>query len=467
MRPRLPSSITLRLSLLFTLALLVLTLGAGAYLYHALLLELTSRDENELRSKVMAARDVVAATPTVAALNDRHQLAEIIAGHERLSLYVLASGQLAYRSGTPGASAEFTRLPATAEPALVTSAGGLARAMVVSTTVADGSPVEIVVEFDAKATQQLLDSHLRQIALAVVLSALLGLAAAYAIARSGLRPLRTMAGTARRISVDQLAERLSVTEAPSELRELAGAFNAMLDRLQDSFTRLNEYSSDLAHEMRTPINNLIGQTQVVLARSRSHDDYRMALESNMEEFERLSRMVGDMLFIARAENPQTHLTRRPVDLRAVATKMQHFYEPIMAEKDVRLDVEGDATISGDPLIVERAVSNLVSNAVRHADAGTTVRLRIARSADATTFEVINRGPPIAPDLADRLFNRFARGAASDGLGLGLALVQSVMRLHHGSVKVFAEHAERTVRFVLSFPAAEPTEAPPRERRRAS
>jgi two-component system, OmpR family, heavy metal sensor histidine kinase CusS len=453
MRPRLPSSITLRLSLLFTLTLLVLTLGAGAYLYHALLVELTSRDEYQLRSKVDRAIDVVSATRSAAALRDRRELADIVAGHERALLYIISGDDLVYASGVLERPIGDRRVrPLAAEPTLLMSRSGLALGITASASLADGSPVEIVIEYDAESTQRLLDSHLREIAVAVLISAMLGLGSAYAIVRSGLRPLRTMVGTARRISAEQLAERLSVTAAPAELRELAAAFNGMLDRLQQSFARLNEYSADLAHEMRTPLNNLIGQTQVTLARSRSPDDYRMALESNMEEFDRLSRMVRDMLFIARAENPQTRLAHDAVDLRAVATKLQSFYEPVMSERDITLAVEGSGTIRGDAISVERAVSNLISNAGKHADAGSTVTLRISMMPGTTRLEVINRGAPIPSEVAERLFNRFARGASSEGLGLGLAIVQSVMHLHHGSVNVVSNERERTVCFALHFPA---------------
>jgi two-component system, OmpR family, heavy metal sensor histidine kinase CusS len=368
-------------------------------------------------------------------------------------LYITAGDDLVYASGALEAPIgdRGVRPPAGA-PTLMMSRSGLALGITANTSLADGSPVEIVIEYDAESTQRLLDSHLREIAVVVLISALLGLASAYAIVRSGLQPLRTMVGTAQRISAEQLAERLSVTAAPAELRELATAFNGMLDRLQQSFARLNEYSADLAHEMRTPLNNLIGQTQVTLARSRSPEDYRTALESNMEEFDRLSRMVHDMLFIARAENPQTRLARDAVDLRAVATKMQSFYEPVMAERDITLAVEGSGTIRGDAISVERAVSNLISNAIQHADAGSTVTLRMSMLREKTRLEVINRGTPIPPEVAERLFKRFARGASSEGLGLGLAIVQSVMHLHHGRVSVASNERERTVRFALDFPA---------------
>jgi two-component system heavy metal sensor histidine kinase CusS len=176
----------------------------------------------------------------------------------------------------------------------------------------------------------------------------------------------------------------------------------------------------------------------------------------MEEFERLSRMVGDMLFIARAEHPQTRVSRRPVDLRAVALKVQQFYEPILAENQLSLTVTGAGRIDADPLMIERAVSNLVSNAVRHAAVRSGISINIQDGPPATTLAVSNRGRPIPPEVQDRLFTRFAHadtdGRSSDGIGLGLAIVQSIMKLHGGSASVETGDAGWT-RFVLSFPAA--------------
>lgn len=451
-------SITTRLALLFALALAALSLGAGGYLYHALTVDLTQRDDNELHGKTALAVEElsrIASFEGVSAIDSA--LAHIVVGHDRLTLYVVgADGRVLFATRAP-------RVPADARNALLDSAqarlvvgdGHSVRAFGRRGRLRSGDSIAVFVESDTTETDRLLAGHLREIVLAVLLSAVLGLGAAYGIARSGLRPLRAMADTAKRISAEQLGERLSIEDAPVELRELASAFNAMLDRLQESFARLNEFSSDLAHEMRTPLSNLIGQTQVMLSRSRGADEYRAALESNMEEFERLSRMVGDMLFLARADNPQTRVSRQRVDLRAVALKMQQFYEPILADRSVSLAVSGDGHIEADPLMVERAVSNLLSNAARHAEPGSEITIRIDDRPPATTLQVSNRGQPIPAEVRERLFSRFAHadtdGREGEGIGLGLAIVQSIMKLHGGAVTVDGTVAGET-RFMLSFPA---------------
>lgn len=452
-------SITSRLALLFATALAVLSLGAGGYLYHALMLDLTSRDESELHGKMALAIDALGRLGSIDDLATRNtELASLVVGHNRLLLYVIGPGdRVLFATGHPRVPVDArAELLGSAQPMLFTTHAESVRALAGRTALRSGEPVTVFIESGTAETDRLLESHLREIVLAVLLCATLGLVAAYGIARSGLRPLREMAETAKAISAEQLDQRLSVETAPAELRELAGAFNAMLQRLQDSFARLNEFSSDLAHEMRTPISNLIGHTQVVLSRSRSADDYRAALESNMEEFERLSRMVGDMLLIARTDNPATQVTRRPVDLHAVAQKMQQFYEPILAENELSLSLAGQGTIEADQLMIERAVSNLLSNAVRHAERGSEIRIDIRTAPSAITLEVSNRGQPIPPQVRDRMFTRFAHadtdGRSSDGIGLGLAIVQSIMKLHGGAVSV-ESGTDGWTRFALAFPAA--------------
>jgi two-component system heavy metal sensor histidine kinase CusS len=451
-------SITARLALLFALALAALSLAAGGYLYHALTIDLTKRDEDELHGKMALAVEAIGRIDSFADVSQRDsELAHVVVGHDRLTLYVIgADDRVLFATGRPRLDAgAHAALLASARPQMFAAGGHSVRALGSRAALRAGAPVGVVIESDTAETDRLLASHLREIVLAVLLSAVLGLGTAFGIARTGLRPLREMADTAKRISADQLNQRLSVDGAPAELRELAGAFNAMLQRLQDSFARLNDFSSDLAHEMRTPINNLIGHTQVVLSRSRGADDYRAALESNMEEFERLSRMVGDMLFIARADHPHARVARRPVDLNAVALKMQQYYEPILAERELTLSIAGAARIEAEPLMIERAVSNLVSNAVRHAAAGSEIALRIDGGPAATTLAISNVGAPIPPEVKDRLFSRFAHadtdGRNGEGIGLGLAIVQSIMKLHNGAVTV-ESGADGETRFVLAFPA---------------
>lgn len=283
-----------------------------------------------------------------------------------------------------------------------------------------------------------------------LLVALLG----FGVARQGLRPVRRMADTAYRISADRLSARLEARQVPRELEQLATAFNAMLARLEDSFTRLAAFSSDLAHELRTPVHNLMGQTQVALSRPRSVEEYRGVLESNLEECERLSRMIADMLFLAKADHAQLALKAEAVDLRAELDKVVEFYQAHAEERGLRVVCEGTGSVLADRALVRRAIGNL-SNALKHTPEGGEIRARLSAESGALTLVVSNPGPGIpAPHLA-RVFDRFyridsARGSAEEGSGLGLAIVKSIMELHGGSVRVSSEPGQLTS-FTLVFP----------------
>src|SRR5439155_793168 len=179
------------------------------------------------------------------------------------------------------------------------------------------------------------------------------------------------AATAGRISAHALNERLSLDDTPEEFLESTLAFNHMLDRLQDSFKRLSEFSSDLAHDLRTPINNLLGEAQVALSRPREAAEYRAVLESAVEEYERLSRMIENMLFLARADNAQARAAPQWIDLREALGKILSYYELLAEERNIRLALEVRAQKGGKPrawadeLMLNRAVGNLLSNALRH------------------------------------------------------------------------------------------------------
>jgi two-component system heavy metal sensor histidine kinase CusS len=290
-------------------------------------------------------------------------------------------------------------------------------------------------------------------------SGLIAAGLGYLIARQGLAPLHRFAAMAGRITASRLGERLDTSELPQEVRELASSFNHMLERLQDSFRRIEQSSSDLAHEMRTPINTLLGQTQVALSRARSPAEYREVLASNAEEYERLSRMIQDMLFIARADEPHAVLDVEDVELRDEARRVAEFYEPMLDEKRIRLQCHGTGTARADRTLVGRALGNLLSNAVRHSPPGGRIDIDIGTdpvAPDCISLSVVNQGPAIAPEDMPRIFDRFYRagtGARTEGTGLGLAIVKTIAQLHGGSVGATSELGQ--TRFVLRLPAGTP------------
>lgn len=288
------------------------------------------------------------------------------------------------------------------------------------------------------------------IALAVLCTALVG----WLAARRGLRPVHEMAQVAQGISASRLQGRIDATAQPLELTELVHAFNAMLSRLQDSFGRLSDFSSDLAHELRTPVSNLMTQTQVAVSKSRPADAYRETLYSNLEELNRLARMIADMLFLAKADHGLIIPNRESVHLATELQSLFEFYEALADESGVSLRMTGAADTVGDALMLRRALSNLISNAIRHTPRGGTVDVAIRQvSPDEVGIEVRNPGAAIPPEHLGRIFDRFyrvepSRQKSTEGAGLGLAITKSIIDAHGGTITVSSSPGSTSFRVVL-------------------
>ncbi len=281
----------------------------------------------------------------------------------------------------------------------------------------------------------------------------------YQIARRGIRPVEEMATTARHISSTNLRERILPEGYPFELASLASTFNQMLDRLEESFERISRFSADIAHDLRTPVNNIRGETEVALARARSADEYRDVIGSCLEEAVRLSDLISDLLFLARAESPLTQLRRERVDVRELLGGVREYYEISAADVGVSLTT---TALADEPMMAEldrtllqRAVGNLVSNALAHTQPGGAVVL--AANADLSTIriEVSDTGVGIPAEALPRVFDRFfrvdsSRSQASGGTGLGLAIVQSIALLHGGNVQIWSQLGQGT-RVTLHMP----------------
>lgn len=289
------------------------------------------------------------------------------------------------------------------------------------------------------------------VGLSALATALLGAWAA----RSGLRPLRRMSAVARGISAQSLNARLSEAQMPPELAEMAHSFNAMLARLDDSFQRLSAFSADIAHELRTPLSNLLTHTQVTLTRPRAIEDYREALHSNLEELQWMAQLVNDMLYLAKADHGLLMPKREPLTLADEADALLEFFAPLAEDAAVTLSREGTAQIEGDRSMLRRALSNLLDNALRFTPASGEVRLAIQDLPNAVRVSVENTGGEISAQLLPRLFDRFYRAdparqeGSSEHAGLGLAITQSIVRAHGG--QIHCESDRRWTRFVIELP----------------
>lgn len=303
--------------------------------------------------------------------------------------------------------------------------------------------------------------HTRLLLITLSIGILTLLAAWFGIQR-GHAPLRQLRQRIGEIGSEQLHQRLNPDASPTELLGLIEAFNQMLGRIEEGFERLSNFSADIAHELRTPLAALITQTQVALSQARSLEEYRELLYSSLEEEERLSRMVADMLWLAKTDNGLLILRARPLDLNSEVEDLHEFFEAWADEQAVRLTLSGHAPqISGDRDTLRRAISNLLSNAIHHTPPHHEVRLLLAEeTCNGQTFASVsieNPGTPIAATHLPHLFDRFYRADASrqrstDGTGLGLAITRSIASLHGGTVTVTSDH--RSTRFTLRLPVTD-------------
>jgi two-component system heavy metal sensor histidine kinase CusS len=289
------------------------------------------------------------------------------------------------------------------------------------------------------------------VGLSALATALLGAWAA----RSGLRPLRRMSAIASGVSAQSLNARLPEENMPPELAEMAHNFNAMLGRLDDSFQRLSAFSADIAHELRTPLSNLLTHTQVTLTRPRPLEDYREALHSNLEELQWMAQLVNDMLYLAKADHGLLMPKREPLELAEEADVLLEFFAPLAEDAQVTLSREGNAHLEGDRSMLRRALSNLLDNALRFTPAEGEVRVRIVERPEGLRLTVENSGEGIDQALQPRLFDRFYRAdparqeGSSEHAGLGLAITQSIIRAHGGQIRCESENG--WTRFVIELP----------------
>ncbi len=310
------------------------------------------------------------------------------------------------------------------------------------------------VAIDIAHHQAFMRSFLRTLWLFVAGAAALTGVLGWAAARRGLAPLRVMREQAQVVTAQRLSHRLPVESVPNELAELAQSLNEMLARLEEGFHRLSDFSSDIAHELRTPVSNLMTQTQVALSRARNADEYHSILESNAEEFEHMARMISDMLLLAKAGNGLVVPNRETIKLSADVHTLFDYYDAVAEEKQLQLTVEGQGEVSADRLMLRRALGNLLSNAVRHSMPNTTIRVNISAGPNTVSIAMENTGDTIPQEYLERVFDRFfrvdpSRQRSSEGTGLGLAITRSIVVAHGGTISVASDAGVTT--FTISLP----------------
>jgi len=462
-----------RLAAGFIVVAVALLAAIGLYLDHALEEQLAADDARELAGALPLLRKNLERTRSLEELRAKpHRFLDAVVGSADRSLalretdgrIIAAAGARAEAAlalagapeAVPGDRAERTRIGA--------RDGRTLRVLAQWAELGDPArtPVNVVLALDVTHRAEIIRRYRERIVLAVAIAALAaGLLGAF-VARTGLAPLRSLARRAGAISASRLDQRLPAADAPAELRELVEAFNRTLQRLEDSFRRLSQFSADLAHDLRTPIGNLLGEAQVALHRPRTAAEYEAVIASGVEELERINRMIDGMLFLARADDVQASLDLRPVDAGAEVDRMIEYYEGPASEAGVGIRRVGDLTLRADAALFRRAIANLLANAIAHSPRGSAITVALgAAPGGGGEVSVSNPGPGIPREVLPRVFDRFFRAEASRpdsarGSGLGLAIVKSIVELHGGGIEAQSDPGAATT-FRLLFPRGAMTE----------
>lgn len=463
MRLRGRTSITLRLTLLFASASSIVLLLLGFLIGASVEQHFEAQDMEVLSGRLELAQHALAKAHSTTELDALPQLFDdSLVGHQGLAVVVVApDGKILFATSGAAfpqalldrrASADSTRPLAwrtsTNQPLRGISA--------LAPTAIKGAPPAIVgVAIDISHHEHFMSSFRVTLWSFVVLAAFVTGFLGWIAARRGLAPLQAIKRKAADITAHRLDSRLPVDSVPVELLGLVNTLNEMLTRLENSFKQLSDFSSDIAHELRTPVSNLLTQTQVTLSKDRNSDEYRDVLASNIEEFERLSRMISDMLFLAKSENHLIVPHREQLDLRDEVNGLFEFYEILSEDKSIAMSCSGSGRVSGDRLMLRRAISNLLSNALRYTPVGGRIAVHIDDTGNSLVrLSVENTGAVIPAEHLPRLFDRFyrvdgSRQRFSEGVGLGLAITRSIMRAHGGDA--FVRSDQTSTVFELTLP----------------
>ena len=461
-RPTKARSIASQLVLLFTpAAALLLFCGLGV-LYWIVVRHAFAEDRAALMDRLFAIRSELKTPGGVALLNQ--QLGAVqTGGRSSYWVRVLDQNQQLVAQ-TPGMD---QLLPFSVFPAALAGeshgsepkdyqAHGKLFSLISAVSGANGHAYRIQVAQDRTVDEQFERQFGFLVAVVLGLGIIASALIAITVSRRGLRPLGTMTNSLMRMGPHRLNERVPPADWPRELQPVAIAFDDMLDRLEDSFTRLSQFSADLAHELRTPLANIRGEAEVALTRERAPNEYRAVIESNIAECARLSGIINNLLFLARAEAAESSVHPTLFEGRAALEKIISYNEAIAEEKHLTIRSRGEGQVFADPILFGRAVSNLVDNAVRFAPDGGEITLSISANADGTEISVTDNGCGIPREHLARVFDRFYRvdpSRSTEGTGLGLALVKSIAELHGGSVAITSER-ERGTTVRIHFPTSQ-------------
>ncbi|WP_018926363.1 heavy metal sensor histidine kinase [Pseudomonas umsongensis] len=452
-------SLTTRLSVMFMLVVIAVLTVAGLSFNYLCQQHFNSLDQQTLLEKQQTSQSILGVMPSIGAFDElKPQLQALLGTNQDLTAVISdSSGKVLFAHPAAMNIPERFRDAASHQVWEWQNQEQMFRGMTTQVAVAgQEKPMTVMIALDVTDNMFLFETLKWWLWIGLLICTVVCAGLGWVVAHRGLRPLEQVTRAAASISANSLKERIPIASIPSELRQLVCSFNGMLARLDDAFGRLSNYSADIAHELRTPVSNLMTHTEVVLSKKRNIEDYEENLYSNLEDFKRMSRMIDDMLFLAKADNGLITPEREWVALEGVVDTLLEYYGLLADERGIELELSGSGSIQGDVLMLHRAISNLLSNALRYTPQGKTIRVQLSQSDSSTVLTVENPGETIPPEHLEKLFDRFyrvhptRREGSQSNAGLGLAIIRSIIEAHQG--RVWCTSANGRTAFHLEFPA---------------
>jgi len=465
-----PTSLTLRLSLLFSAVAAVVFLSFGWIIERSIEEHFVAQDSKELEVVAHAVKQSLATLQANADLSAiKQRFDDMLVGHHNPLLYITdGSGPPLYSSS----QSDLSQVPLPSKNHLSHRniqqwSDSKHHYRVLTQQVAGKSGlytiiIAVAIDFHLQFLTQFRYTLWLMVAFGILIMGVMG----WIAVRHGHKPLHKIVEQIGRISAHELNSRLTPEAVPAELINLAISFNELLQRLEEAFNRLSNFSADIAHELRTPVTNLMTQTQVALSQARDAAEYQEVLYSNMEEYERMAQMIGDMLFLAKADDARHPPNTETIDLKSEVNNLFDYYGAWAEECHVSLVQEGDAEVQGDRLMLRRALSNLLSNAIRHTPQNQRVTVTLSHRENShaqnshaennVLIVVQNPGTAIPAEHLDKVFDRFyrtdpSRQRSGEGAGLGLAIVKSIIEAHNGNMTVNSNAS--VTKFIISLPGS--------------
>ncbi|WP_166359679.1 heavy metal sensor histidine kinase [Pseudomonas akapageensis] len=453
-------SLTTRMSLMFMLAVTAVLTVAGLSFNHLSRHHFKMLDQQALNEKLYSTQRILGELTSVDEFSDiKPELQALLGAHRDLTAIILDSeGKLLFADPGPVNVPQQFRTTSNYEVWEWQDQQQMFRGMTAQAMVSGlDKPLTVILIFDVTQHMSFFTTLQRWFWIGLVISALVSAGLGWMVASSGMRPIRQVTRVAASMSAKSLNQRIPLAPVPKELQQMVSSFNAMLSRLDDAFVRLSNFSADIAHELRTPVSNLMTHTEVVLSRKRDIEDYEDNLYSNLDDLKRMSRMIDDMLFLAKSDNGLIKPENKKIELGEVVGKLLEYYRLLADERSIELSISGAGSVRGDVLMLHRAISNLLSNALRYTPEGQTISVDIRQDLKTAMVTVENPGETIAPEHLEKLFDRFYRAdparreGSPSNAGLGLAITRSIIEAHEG--RIWCTSSNGITAFHMELPSA--------------